>query len=251
MTRRLLPSARYSQDAYEAVLGEQVGPTTRWLDLGCGHQVLSQWREQAERALVGRAKHVVGVDYDLPSLRTHRSIRHRVRGGASELPFAPGSFDLVTANMVVEHLDDPVRQFREITRVLAPGGRVVFHTPNAVGYTTVLARMVPEVAKKRVVRFLDGRVPEDVFPTFYRANTEGDIRRVAEAAGLRVRALHMVASLPALTTLPPLLLFELLWLRATSADALRRWRTNIIAVLERTATSHRDRHAAPQGDVSA
>ena len=32
------------------------------------------------------------------------------------------TFDLVTANMVVEHLTQPVRQFSEIQRVLRPGG---------------------------------------------------------------------------------------------------------------------------------
>jgi len=40
---RLVPSLRYSQELYE----EQITALTankRWLDLGCGHQVLPAWR---------------------------------------------------------------------------------------------------------------------------------------------------------------------------------------------------------------
>jgi SAM-dependent methyltransferase len=44
------------------------------------------------------------------------------------LPFAAGSFDLVSANMVLEHLPAPEQVFQEIARVLAPGGKFVFLT---------------------------------------------------------------------------------------------------------------------------
>jgi ubiquinone/menaquinone biosynthesis C-methylase UbiE len=37
-------------------------------------------------------------------------------GDAMHLPFCDDSFDLVTANMVLEHLEKPDRVFREIAR---------------------------------------------------------------------------------------------------------------------------------------
>src|SRR5207247_1029846 len=53
-----------------------------------------------------------------------------VRVGAAEnLPFGDGSFDLVTALDVVEHLDDDVAALREMGRVLRPGGRVLVTVP--------------------------------------------------------------------------------------------------------------------------
>src|SRR5438552_3817688 len=129
----IVPGLRYSQHFYEHRLAELVNPGVDWLDLGCGHHVLPLWKEQAERALVRRCRSVTGVDCDRPSLDRHRSVRRLVCGDITGLPFRDGSFDLVTANMVVEHLRDPENQFREIGRILRPGGMLLLHTPNALG----------------------------------------------------------------------------------------------------------------------
>ena len=45
------------------------------------------------------------------------------------MPFDDGTFDLVIANHVLEHVDDDLRALREIRRVLRPGGRAVLQTP--------------------------------------------------------------------------------------------------------------------------
>ncbi|WP_250035430.1 class I SAM-dependent methyltransferase [Paractinoplanes maris] len=47
-----------------------------------------------------------------------------VRGSATALPFAPGSFDGLIANHMLYHLDDPEAGLREFARVLRPGGRL-------------------------------------------------------------------------------------------------------------------------------
>ena len=45
------------------------------------------------------------------------------------LPFASGSFDLVAALDLLEHLDDDQSGARELARVLAPGGRLLVFVP--------------------------------------------------------------------------------------------------------------------------
>ena len=45
---------------------------------------------------------------------------------AEQLPFDADSFDAVVANFVVHHLARPEKVFREINRVLKPGGRFAF-----------------------------------------------------------------------------------------------------------------------------
>ncbi|MEN1944503.1 methyltransferase domain-containing protein [Luteimonas sp. MJ293] len=45
------------------------------------------------------------------------------------MPFSDGSFDLLIANHVLEHVDDDLAAIAEITRVLAPGGRAILQTP--------------------------------------------------------------------------------------------------------------------------
>lgn len=47
----------------------------------------------------------------------------------SALPFADGSFDLVAAFDVIEHVENDERVFQELTRVLKPGGRLIFYVP--------------------------------------------------------------------------------------------------------------------------
>lgn len=50
-------------------------------------------------------------------------------GQITELPFADGSFDLVVACDVIEHVADDQRAFGELSRVLKEGGRLVFSVP--------------------------------------------------------------------------------------------------------------------------
>ena len=45
------------------------------------------------------------------------------------LSYADASFDLVLTSDTLEHVEDPMRGFREIHRVLRPGGRHVFTVP--------------------------------------------------------------------------------------------------------------------------
>ena len=49
---------------------------------------------------------------------------------AQELPFTDGSFGVVIIKHIVEHLPDPARAIREISRVLEPDGVLILATPN-------------------------------------------------------------------------------------------------------------------------
>jgi SAM-dependent methyltransferase len=213
LRRALVPELRYSQLVFEEHLAKRGSIARAWLDAGCGHHLFVPWRGAEEAALIARVPLVIGLDFDLPSLAKHRSIARRVRGDISRLPFADARFDLVTANMVVEHLDDPAVQFAEIARVLAPGGVFLFHTPNLYGYPAFLSRFLPDWLKKRLTLLLEGRAEDDVFETHYRANGAADIERLAAAAGLVVERLDFTPSLPAFSIIPPLALIELLYLR--------------------------------------
>jgi SAM-dependent methyltransferase len=49
-----------------------------------------------------------------------------VRAPAEQLPFADGSFDTVVSTLVLCTVSDPARAISEVTRVLKPGGRLLF-----------------------------------------------------------------------------------------------------------------------------
>ena len=149
----IAPNLRYSQYVYEDILKKYVNPSVDWIEMGCGHSVLPSWRQVEEQQLIKNCRAIFGIDFDWDSLKAHSSILRKLRGDITKLPFKNESFDLVTANMVVEHLDDPTRQFLEINRILRPKGIFLFHTPNAKGYGVLLSRLVPEFLKGKLILF--------------------------------------------------------------------------------------------------
>ena len=229
----VFPGLRYSQYIYEDTLREQVNENTVWLDLGCGHQILPEWRKDREKELVETCRSITGIDADAPSLQQHDTITDLVRGDITDLPFRDNSFNLITANMVLEHVERPLSLFKEIHRILMPGGKFVFHTPNIYGYNTVAACLLPEFLKPFLVTLLHGRREEDRFPAFYRCNAAGRIRNLIENSGLRLGRLRYILSSPQFYICPPLILLELLYLRVISLPIFRKLRINILAVIEK------------------
>lgn len=206
---------KYSYREYADILGALLTGETRWLDAGCGHQVLDpRWVEE-EMALVRRAGVPVGCDVCADALRVHRSIPNRVHCGLEQLPFREASFTLVTLNMVAEHLPHPERAFREISRVLAPGGLLVVRTPNAASYPVGLIRLGWALFPRRwgllAARFLEHRESDDVFPTYYRANTGDAVANLGRRWGMEVRELRYVQGRPFFYFFAPFSLIELLF----------------------------------------
>jgi ubiquinone/menaquinone biosynthesis C-methylase UbiE len=237
LEQRIAPGLRSSQDAYKDALDRRVTAGMRWLDLGCGNAVLPAWHRAREQGLVARCSLVVGLDRYLPSLTKHATIAFRACGDISQLPFADASFDLVTANMVVEHLADPAAQVREIRRVLAPGGVFMCHTPNVFSYPTIVARLLPDAAKKPLARWLEGRRGADVFKTYYRANSPRRLRRVVEDSGLEHVEVAMILSSAVFALVTPLAVLELIWIRALMSPRLAAFRPTMIGTFTKAAGS--------------
>jgi SAM-dependent methyltransferase len=229
----IAPGVRFAQADYEECLTQTVRPSDDWLDVGCGHRLLPEWRSAQEQLLIQRARTLVGLDPEHGALKNHANIHLRICGDAGSLPFANESFDIVTANMVVEHLPNPGAQFREIARVLKPGGRFVFHTPNANGYPTLMARSVPDRLRGLGARIIERRASEDRFPTFYRANTQSALNRVAHESGLAIDRISFVRSNAVFWMVTPVAVVELLFLRLLGNPKFAGLRPNLIAVLRK------------------
>lgn len=232
---KIIPDLRYSQYIYEDVLKANVKSKCDWLDIGCGHHMLPLWRFEQEKELIGTAINVVGLDYDFPSLTKHKTISRKVMGTADALPFKDDYFDIVTANMVVEHLDKPGIQFAEISRVLKPDGRFIFHTVNETGYFAAMRKIVPDVLVKRLAWVLDGRESDDVFEVHYKANSETKINHLSEKTGFAVEKINFISSDAVFSLVPPLAVVELLWIKLLMRRSLYKLRTNLIVVLRKKA----------------
>jgi ubiquinone/menaquinone biosynthesis C-methylase UbiE len=235
IARALKLDLTHAQTRYVRALREELRRGDRWLDLGCGHQIVPEWAlpYPDQIALARTASLAVGVDAD-SSIMRHAVLRLRARGSGYHLPFRDASFDLVTANMVMEHVESPCTLLGEVARVLEPSGRFMFHTPNRGHPAIWMADRVPDALKRRLVWWLEHRVQEDVFPTFYRMNTEADIRRSVENTGLRLASVQAWGSVGTLSAVPVLRSLELplLWLLAR--DRFRAWQSNFCVKIVRT-----------------
>lgn len=218
---------------FEHTVSESFSQDTSWLDLGCGHKFLASWREEEEINLINSARFVAGIDPDLDSLSQHRTITNRAQATVANLPFRDSVFDIVTAKMVVEHLDQPEIQFREICRVLKPGGVFIFLTPNSKNPLVAFAKLIPGPIKSRLVHLVEGRADSDVFPTHYLANRREDIDRIALAAGFDSTDIHMSVSTPEFLVVPPIALIELLFIRLLLTQQMSSYRSNIVAVCKK------------------
>ncbi len=95
----------------------------RILDVGCG--------TGANLLMLSKYGDAEGVDVSEDALAfcRERGLENVKLGAAEQLPYDDGTFDLVTALDVVEHLDDDLAGLREMRRVLRPGGRVLLFVP--------------------------------------------------------------------------------------------------------------------------
>jgi SAM-dependent methyltransferase len=104
------------------------GRRPRALDVGCATGALlaslrdSGWEPQGVEISEAQARYGEGR-YGLPIFA----------GTLEAASFPGGSFDLVHASHLIEHLNSPAAFLDEAARVLAPGGLLALTTPNADG----------------------------------------------------------------------------------------------------------------------
>jgi len=117
----------FGADERASVIARLVGgPDLRVLDLGCRTGALTQHFADGNE--------ITGVDVDRDALARARerldieTVWADVEDG---LPFDDGTFDVVVAGELLEHLADPRATVAHVRRVLRPDGRFVGSVPNA------------------------------------------------------------------------------------------------------------------------
>ena len=221
---RLIPSYRFSNDIYEDAIKERLGAGVRWVDLGCGRNELVCELEELSPSSWGLDCWVH------PRLIRDPSPRF-LQANVSHLPFVDGSLDLLSSNVLMEHLPDPASALREMHRVLKPGGYLIFRTPNALHALNLLLRVVPEGLKKKMIQAVFGISSEDVFPTYYRANRFSTLKKLCREAGfnkVRIQAIEDVHTAFGLFFFISLLYYALVRLKP-----LASLRTNFVVLAKK------------------
>jgi SAM-dependent methyltransferase len=221
----------HSQYSYRETLNRLVNKDTRWLDLGCGHTIFPEWMRDSvpfQKELLSRCELARGCDPvdDRPHVA---GLLKEVYQG-DKLPFEDGTFNLVTANMVAEHVESPASFTQEVRRVLSPHGLFVVHTPNLYYFQVFAANLLPNSLVRSVAHYVDGRDGEDIFRTYYRMNTRSAL---GSLTGFNVKSLECVETAPIFKKVPVFNVMESLLIRLTRLQALNNLRADWVAVLQK------------------
>ena len=117
----------YARDRFVAVAGRSGWPYATSLEIGCGTGFFSL---NLKLAGVVDAVHVTDISPGMVEVakRNAEGLGFAIDGRAADaerLPYGDDTFDLVLGHAVIHHIPDVELAFREILRVLRPGGRLV------------------------------------------------------------------------------------------------------------------------------
>jgi ubiquinone/menaquinone biosynthesis C-methylase UbiE len=165
------------KDLAKLVEVSEASPEDRMLDIatGGGH---------VANALAPLVNHVTALDLTKEILdAAERFIRGNghtnvsfVQGDAEELPFEPGSYDLVTCRIAPHHFPNVSRFVSEVSRVLKPGGRFLL-VDNVAPEDEQTDQYYNEIEKRRDY-------------SHHRALKKTEWIRLLEEAGMQLIELH-------------------------------------------------------------
>lgn len=111
---------RYWQRKRHEIIRNYIDRSKKILDIGCGSSRIIQDLPEA-----------VALDVAVHKLRfLKKTNRFRVQASTFHLPFAAQSFEQAIHSQVIEHIPFDAVIYRELERVLSPGGVLVIGTPD-------------------------------------------------------------------------------------------------------------------------
>jgi SAM-dependent methyltransferase len=148
-------------------------PPLRILDIGCGTGLNAEY-------LAAKGHTVIGADLSPVAIE-----KLRAKGfegmvcdiSDEELPWSGGSFDLIFASEVLEHVANTEAFMTEVSRLLRPGGTLVLSTPNSAFWAYRLLGLLGQTAS------------EYQHPGHIRFFSRRSLAAAVECAGLTIRSL--------------------------------------------------------------
>lgn len=159
---------------FRSVIESKINENMIILDIGAGAGIVK------EMNFKNYSKKICGIDLDERVL-TNKMLDEAKVANASNIPYPDETFDIIFADNVMEHLEQPLEVFIEINRVLKNGGTLLFKTPNRNHYMPIIARLTP-LKFHQFINKLRGRNVVDTFPTHYKANSFNQIEHIAGIA---------------------------------------------------------------------
>lgn len=145
------------------------------LDAGCGDGgMIAEFKSQLQS--------IIGIDINESLLKKNNAVDKKIIGSLESIPLASNSIDLAVSEFVLEHLQNPLAVFKEISRVLKPDGVFIFITPNVINPIMALSNILPFKLHGFLRKALLKKQAEP-HPTYYRANTDGQLKKLGKTSG--------------------------------------------------------------------
>jgi len=173
------------------MIGEKLTQDAEVLELGPGPG------NRTCEFLATRVKSLHGLDIDQEALSNPFLSSCFIYDGG-KFPLSSQQYDAVIADYVLEHLESPKEIFKEVSRVLKPGGFFIFRTPNLWHYVSIIARLTPHSFHIQVANKARGRKESahDPYPTYFRANSKRQLKLLLESSNMTLNDCRMVEKEP-------------------------------------------------------
>ncbi len=219
-----------SDNSYKSAIMTYIRSDMVVLDAGCGRHM------EFSKMVAGKAKAVIAADIteELTSWQGD-CLGVTICTNLEDIAVVENSVDLIICRSVLEHLSHPELVVKEFSRVLKPDGLFVFVTPNLYDYVSVISMMTPHKLHRWLLSRLLSWDSDDIFPTEYKMNTTGAVRRLMSGGNFECVELNLVNHYPAYLMFSPMLLrIGILYERVTTkVNLLRGLRGSIIGVFRR------------------
>ncbi|MDX9970360.1 MAG: class I SAM-dependent methyltransferase [Candidatus Gracilibacteria bacterium] len=215
-----------SQSIYKILINERVNTNTKILDIGCGHGDFM-------KEVYDKTNFSFGIDPDASALEKNSFIKNKFVASAEKLPFQDNTFDIVVSAWVLEHIQNPRESFSEIFRVLKPGGKVIFLTPNVWNYNVWIIRAIPERFHEFFTKRLYNRKDHDTYPKSYKINSEKSLMKTLTPIGFQKSEIIFNGDPSYISFNEPLFKFASLIETLLDKKPLRFMKVHLIGVFEK------------------
>lgn len=190
------------------------------VDAGCGDTgIIKEFKE--------RIGSLIGVDVSKELLEKNMVVDQKIYADLEKIPMPDNSVDMIVSEFVLEHLEYPEKVFKELYRILKPGGSFIFLTPNRYNPVMMMSGILPHFIhdwfRDRILK-----KGEETHKTFYRANSYKRVVELLVNAGFTVGKVERAGNPEYVGIMPALMWPAMLFERIIDNKLLDRFKMYLI-----------------------